>query len=239
MSSINDFVSSLRVGKNYQWAFSNCKFVIEKAISEFNCVGVLEIGGGRRPLFTPQEIALRSLSYTVNDVDQSELDRLQGVYDDVLCADLTMFRADRRYDIMFSRFVYEHVSDNRRSLENQLAMLNDGGLVIHFHPVLYSLPFVANYVLDERLSQSVLKWVFRGEEKVKFPAHYDWCVVSEVQRRRLLDVGFSEAVLVPFYGHHYYARFPLVRDVHRLLSGVIGSLDLHLMASYCFTIARK
>lgn len=60
-------------------------------------------------------------------------------------------------------------------------------------------------------------------------------------RRRLEGVGFSEVLVLPFYGHFYYHNFPVIRDIHRGLAtlGLARKLDMRLLSSYAYIAVRK
>lgn len=58
-------------------------------------------------------------------------------------------------------------------------------------------------------------------------------------RRRLGEIGFAEVLIVPFYGHRYYQRFPVIRDIHRGFTALARRLDLRLLSTYAYIIIRK
>jgi hypothetical protein len=58
-------------------------------------------------------------------------------------------------------------------------------------------------------------------------------------RRRLEGVGFSEVLVLPFYGHSYYRNFPVIRDIHRGFTALARKMDMRLLASYAYIAVRK
>src|SRR5690606_29100848 len=113
-------------------------------------------------------------SYTVNDIAQSELD-LAPSYVEKACFDIAAedVPQNRQYDLMFSKLVFEHIKDAKRAWNNTRALLKQGGIALHFCPVLCCPPFIINWLLPERLSRHILRFFFpaRNEgEHPKFPA---------------------------------------------------------------------
>lgn len=242
MNELEQFVRTLDPAKRHEWAWDNYRRTIIGLIEKFDLRRVIEVGGGRSPYFTPEQIDDLRLDYTVNDISQRELDRIESNHYRTVCADISKERVSGKYDLIFSKMVYEHVTDNQASMENQFSMLNDGGIALHFHPVLFASPFIINLLLPEVITSHVLRLVAprRHDDDVpKFPARYSWCFATEKQRRRLLDIGFAEVQLVPFFGHNYYEKFPLIRSLSRWVSSRCAARDIRSLASYCYTICRK
>jgi len=167
---------------------------------------VLEIGGGRSPSFTREQVAQMGLNYTSNDISARELSKapewVGKAHFDIQTADKAMVAPHlNRFDFAFSTMVMEHVESYRRAYENIRAILRPGGVAIAFHPVLYASPFVINLMIPDKASQTVLKAVFpsRTDDGIpKFPAHYSGCFVSSGIQQKILDMGFSDVWQLPF-----------------------------------------
>jgi len=241
MAALAEFIDGLDVEPTHPWAWANYRPIIEAAISTFKATSVLEMGGGRMPLFKPGEIREKGLTYVVNDIDQAELDLLDPSYHDVtdvMCADITKFPQDRTFDIIISKMVYEHVKDNRTNLKNQLAMLNPGGVIIHFHPVLYSIPLTVNWLLPVNASRKVMD-VLYGKSALKFPAFYDMCRATPATEAAIRNIGYSEAQCIPIWGHNYYRNFGPLHGAQAALGQRLAAWDARGLATFCFTLARK
>jgi SAM-dependent methyltransferase len=118
------------------------------------------------------------------------------------------------FDLVFSLSTAEHVRDARLFHTNVRRLLRDGGRAVHFFPTLYSLPFVVNRALPERLSEPLLRAVMSGREHDgshgKIPARYEWCRgPSRRQIARLESCGFSIERYCGYFGHVYYRRLGL------------------------------
>jgi SAM-dependent methyltransferase len=175
----------------------------------------MEIGAGRFPLFDPAEIARFDVEYIANDVDPSELARAP---DEVgkACFDISTANFDEvvelsnAIDLTFSKMVFEHISDTMQAYRNIYEILSPNGICLNFHPVLFSPPFVINYLTPAAPAERLLNKLSpqrNREEHPKFPAKYDCCWVSESLRNTLRSIGYRQVWQLPFWFHEYFVNF--------------------------------
>jgi hypothetical protein len=55
----------------------------------------------------------------------------------------------------------------------------------------------------------------------------------------LEEIGYRDSLIVPFYGHVYYRRFPIVRDVHAQFTKLARANDWRFFTSYAYLVVRK
>jgi len=240
-------VAELKQHKDRDWARFNFTNTVHALIETTQAKHVLEIGGGRTPTFAQQEVEALGIRYATSDILQSELDRAPDWADkfvfDITTTDPAALDAHRgRYDLAFSKWVMEHVSDYRRAYANIHAVLAPGGVHIAFHPLRFAMPFLLNSMLPERLSRPLLIHFFpdRSDEgHPKFPAHYSGCHISASVREQIREIGFRDVWQLPFYGHGYYKPFPVLRDIHGVATRALRDADVSLLAAFCYTIIRK
>jgi SAM-dependent methyltransferase len=240
--TLSEFVSEVAPERSSDWAWFQFKGTMLAAIKAFDATSILEVGGGRCPTFSEEEIVPLNISYTINDIDQSELD-LAPNYVHKQCFDIGgngVANIKERYDFVFSRFVFEHLTDAKRAYENIFGLLKPGGVCLNYYPCLYTLPFVINKLLPtEKMSSRLLLMVFGGSlSRAKFPATYSWCYATPKVSRMLDKIGYKEIEIIPFYGHIYYDRIPVVRDLHKILSRKLANSDARWLASFAYTMAR-
>ena len=202
--SLRSMAWRLFEARDSAWAQHAFKSAVEDVVRASGAKHVLEVGGGRSPLFSREEIDALQVRYACNDISEAELARAPA-YVDKVCFDIAgeVSLVDA-YDLIFSTMVFEHVSSGARAYRNVFQLLKPGGVAINFHPVLFSPPFVANLLLPEAVSRKVLRAFFppqRVDSAPKFPARYSWCYAHRRMERKLKGVGFSDALIVPFYGH--------------------------------------
>ena len=237
----------LGVLNDRHWAWDNYENVVRGLARILKARRLLEVGGGRDPLFKPDELAALGIEMTINDISQVELDVLPDSYHKA-CFDVAgdiWAVSDLRgsFDLAFSRMVFEHVADGQRAWKNLYEMLAPGGVALAFIPTLYSFPFVVNWLLPDDVAAKIVKMLYRNrtdDEDPVFPARYSWCYASERKLKPMLqDIGYSEVQVLPFYGHGYFERFPVVRNIHDGFTQMARKGDWRTLASYAYIAARK
>src|SRR6266850_1459568 len=103
---------------------------------------------------------------------------------------------DGEYDLVYSRFLAEHVPSGLHFHRNVLNLLREGGYAFHSFPTLYTTPFVTNLLLPENFSETLVlffqPWRVRTGKDGKFRAYYDWCYgPTRSNMIRLTDLGYS------------------------------------------------
>jgi SAM-dependent methyltransferase len=237
----------LGVQNDRHWAWDNYEHVVRGLARIFRARRLLEVGGGRDPLFRADELAELGIEMTINDISQTELDVLPDTYRKAcfdVAGDISAV-ADLRgtFDLAFSRMVFEHVADGQRAWKNLYELLAPGGIALAFIPTLYSFPFVVNWLLPDDFAAKIVKKLYSNrtdEEDPVFPARYSWTFASEQKMKPMLEaIGYSEVQVLPFYGHGYFERFPVIRDIHDRFTELARKRDWRLIASYAYIAARK
>jgi len=245
--SLAEAFAPLAIEHSESWAWANYERVVRYLAEVTHAKKLIEIGGGRDPLFGREALAQLGAELTVNDISPVELAALPKGYR-TACFDIAGELSPEEiargsYDLAFSRMVFEHVADGKRAWENLFRLLAPGGIGLAFVPTLYALPFVANWLLPDDFAARLVKLLYKNrtdDEDPVFPARYSWTVASEQTMRPMLEgIGYREAMVVPFYGHGYYRPFPIVRDIHARFTALARARDWRFFASYAYIAARK
>jgi SAM-dependent methyltransferase len=228
-------------GKSWLDALDEYESTLRAIVAKYPDADLLELGGGRWPAFRLAQFPDSVRSYTVNDISEQELYLLPDGYDaacfDVI-GDASAFQG--RYDVVFSRFLAEHVSDGRAMHRNVYQVLKPGGAAFHLIPTLYALPFVINRLLPERLGRMVLSMSPSRDISPKFPAFYSYCRGDGPAMRRMFEeIGYRSVEIRNFYGHSYYERIPGVRGAERWFSAIASRKNWWWCSSYAYLIAYK
>lgn len=244
---IQQFLSSARASGTFTHAWESYRDLVWKLASQIENPRLLEVGGGRSPMFTEAEIETLNGTYTVNDIDASELslapqwvERLLGDIADPSLSEVTELHGT--FDLVFSLMVFEHVERPEQAYKNVAKFLASGGVVVNFIPTLYALPFVVNRLLPERLTAPILRFFFpkrNPDEIPKFPAYYRWCTTTSKTERKLDSVGFRNSTIVPFYGHRYYQRIPGLRSVARRFWPVAFRRNWRSASTFAYILAER
>lgn len=204
---------------------------------------LLEIGAGRRPLWTSTEIKQHNIDYVANDIVESELDRIpfpvqKAVFD--CCGNLphVFFNS---FDVICSKMVQEHVKSGDNFYCNIFRLLKPGAVAINFHPTLYCAPFLINQIIPDSFSSFILRISRKGTNDTipKFPATYELCYSSHRTAKLIKNIGFSEVSIFPFYHHEYFKKIPLLRFFDDALSTWAQARDIRLLSSYAYTVVKK
>ena len=224
------------------YAFAHEKDVIRQLIVDRKLKAVCEVGGGREPLFTVDEVAELDLDYTVLDISAAELALTSPHYTKVIGDICSLSSDDSRigsYDLVFSRQLAEHVSSGEAMHRNIFQLLRPGGIAFHFFPTLFSPAFVANKLLPERLAQWTLRIVLGGHHE-KFPAKYSWCYGPSPRRmQKFTALGYTVIEYRPFYGTAYLQFFPVARRLEQSFHGMAAKRRSRLFTSYAWLILLK
>ncbi len=245
--TLKDAFAPLAVERSEAWAWANYERVVRHLAEVSGAKKLIEIGGGRDPLFGRTALTELGAELTVNDISPTELAALPKGYRTAcfdIAGDLTPEEIARGgYDLAFSRMVFEHVADGQRAWENLFRLLAPGGIGLAFVPTLYAFPFVVNWLLPDDFAVRIVKLLYKNRtdnEDPVFPARYSWTVASESRLAPMLsNIGYRDAMVVPFYGHGYYRPFPLVRDLHAKFTEIARVRDWRFFASYAYIAARK
>jgi SAM-dependent methyltransferase len=241
-SQLEASLSVMTDGKSWLDAMHGYDDTLRSLVEHYPDADILELGGGRRPSFPLADMPSNLKSYTVNDISEAELSLVPDGYDKAcfdVAGDASGFEG--RYDVVFSRFLAEHVKDGGAMHRNVHKVLKPGGVAFHLIPTLYALPFVINRMLPERIGQKVLD-VFSSRREIspKFPAYYSQCYGDTPAMRRLFNgIGYERVEIRNFYGHFYYEQIPGLRDLEKWFSGLAARHQWSAVSSYAYIFAFK
>lgn len=229
-------------GKSWRTAMQGYEQELFGIIMRYPQAKILELGGGRWPSFRMAEMPPNVTSYTVNDVDPRELEHAGPEYDRAcfdVSGDASAF-ADT-YDVVFSRFLAEHVRDGLSMHRNVFEVLKPGGVAFHLIPTLYATPFLINRVIPEWFGDALLRMFRPGREiSPKFPAYYSHCYGDLPRMHEMFrKIGYSKVEIRNFYGHFYYEKIPVIAQLHDFAAGMAARKNWSWLASYAYITAYK
>jgi SAM-dependent methyltransferase len=241
-------VADLGYTSEWEWSWDNYKSFVTRLSQEWDLRRHLDIGGGRDPLFMPDEARTLGLAVTLNDISSGELARAPAEFAKVCCdiasPDTMRTIKPGSFDLVYSRMVMEHVRDARQLWRNQFAMLAPGGVALAFMPTLYAPAFALNKAVPEAVSSAIVRRLFpdRHEEgdNPKFPAHYDLCFGDERKVAPVLrEIGFAEVMVLPFYGYSYFWKIPGLKQVDAAFTRLSRARDWRSLTSFAYIIGVK
>jgi SAM-dependent methyltransferase len=244
---VAEFLLAARPNASSSWVRSNLAALMTEWITQSGARVVLEIGGGRAPLLRREDLP-DGVVYIVNDLSTDEL-RLaaaeghETVLFDVQDGAAPGFPYSGKCDLVLSNMVFEHLPRPSDAWSACARLLRPGGQALSVVPTLYSPPFVLNRLLPEAVTSRVLRRFFPNRtigEIPKFPAYYRWCRSSGPYLvHRLSPLGFRRVQAVRFYGHNYFQRVPLVRQLDAALTTAASKRDSSLFSAYAAIVATR
>jgi SAM-dependent methyltransferase len=245
-SRLRSTIDQLLPNRLFSAGWDNYKNLILAIHHEIAAKRWLELGAGRFPAFSEDEVRPLGVEYVMNDISERELSLAPEFAEkrvfDIAGTDTDTDISGGNYDLIFSKMLFEHIPSTEQAYRNALNLLRDGGVIINFHPVLYAPPFVLNKVLSDGLTKAIVRTLVphRNERILpKFPAHYDHCRAGSNTEKWLRGLGFRHAISVPFYGHAYYRQIGLLHRLSHTLARTLAHYEVPLLASFCYTIAQR
>ena len=216
---------------------------LNNCIEKYKCRSLCEIGGGAFPAISLEQLSQQKLDYTILDISKVELDRAPNEYKK-LEADICQpgLNITERYDFIFSKMLAEHVKDPKLFHSNVYKLLKPGGIAFHFFPTLYSVPFLINWLVPESVANFLFKVFVCNDpiEHKRFPVHYKWCKgPTKKQINNFQSINYEILEYHGFFGHKYYERIPVLRNIHKLVVKLLAKLPNPYLTSFAFVILRK
>lgn len=245
---LGEILAGLGCSPDWLWSWDNYKGFVTQLSQEWRLMRHLDIGGGRDPLFMPEEARRLGLSVTLNDISAAELARAPASYAKIRCdiaaKDTMRVIASESFDFVYSRMVMEHVRDARQLWANQYAMLAPGGVALAFVPTLYAPAFALNHAIPESVSGAILRRLFpdrhADSDNPKFPAFYDLCYGDERKVAPVLrEIGFGEVRVLPFYGYSYFWKIPGLKQIDAAFTHLSRARDWRALTSFAYIIGVK
>jgi hypothetical protein len=202
-------------------------------LKKFSYKSVIEIGGANRPLFRKDDLQ----EYIGIDIDRSfETNSIYTEYYAQSCEQ----PLDRkiRADLIVSKYVLEHIPDNKMVFLNIINMLSPGGVSIHIFPLGLHPFSIVNRLVGNRIAKILIPILRPGSEKVTgYPAYYHLCNSASLER--FLDNANVKYHVKYFYGAEDYFGFfaPLGCLVH-VFNRVMCRVGCRIMASNALLIIK-
>jgi SAM-dependent methyltransferase len=229
---------------------SRVRDFIQSEITRRGARTIADIGGGANPVVAEDFLARKGLDYTVIDISDVELARAPEAYHKV-CIDVAApterFQnaiGGRRFDLIFSHMVMEHISESDSAQRNVFNALRPGGAAIHLFATANCLPLFINRLLPEWLTSVAVRILQPKRDisghKRKFPAYYRLCMKPSPKATRAYEkFGYQVERHIGYVGHPYYGHVPVLRNIeYRLLRPLCQRAGVG-MTSTAVLILRK
>jgi len=167
---------------------------------------ILDVGSGRQPILAVTQRPPDS-TYVGLDVSEQEL-ALAGddAYDRVIIRSVTERAPELvgSFDLAISMQVLEHVKPLDVALDNIRTYLRPGGRFVALLSGSFSAFGVVNRILPNRVGVPIVSRVMHKPADTVFPAYYDRCYYSALER---LGEPWSHWEVAPLYAGARYFSF--------------------------------
>lgn len=217
--------------------------LVKGLVQQHGARKICDVGGGANPVLPAAYVQAHNLDCTILDVSMEELAKAPAGYQK-LVQDIEAhdFALRDCFDFVVTKMLAEHIRHGQLFHQNLYALLEPGGIAVHYFPTLYALPFVANRLAPQWLSSLLLE-IFSPRERYrqgKFPAYYSWCYgPTQPMLMMLHKVGFEILEYRGLIGHTYFDRVPVVRELHRAFSRFLVRHPTPYLTSFAQVILRK
>ncbi len=224
-------VQTINFKHAYDTYFQECSKNLNANIS------ILEIGGGAHPSIQNRE----NITYTIVDPDQSELNKapddvikLKGIVQDLA--------SNKKYDLIISKMVLEHVEDPDTFHQSVLGLLKQDGKVIHFFAGRHSLPALVNRMLPEFVGDTILKLLKNRdlEESPKYEAYYRRTLGHTKSQLEYFErLGYKIDSYSSFVGHKYLASIPILGAIEKGYTKCLTMIEAKKLATVALVVLKK
>lgn len=161
---------------------------------------VLEMGGTHRPLFDKKDI----MFYAGLDIDSKfDWTNFYHKYYNMSCTE----PIGEKFDFIFSKYLLEHVDNNKKTFENIINNLNPSGKSVHIFPLGFHPYSVLTRLVSNSLQRKLIKLLRPHSESVGgYPVFFNLCNSSELEQfwGKVKNVQYE---IKYFYGAEDYFSF--------------------------------
>ena len=187
--------------KNYEANIEDRFIALVKRVSR-NSQVIVELGGVSRPVLQKDE----AYRYVGVDIDDDFV--YDDLYDEFHCQSVED-KLPIKADLIFSKYLMEHVYDVKSSYENQLLALNSGGRIVHLYPCGYHPFSILNKLLGNELVRKIIPIIRKGSEKVTgYPAFYSLGNAYSLERFFKNKKGIKVEFIYHYGAVDYFTFFP-------------------------------
>jgi len=198
-----------------------------------NSKTILELGGVSRPVLQKNE----SYRYVGIDIDDEFIH--YKYYDGFYCRSVEDPLPEKG-DLIFSKYLMEHVKDVKTSYKNQLLGLNHGGRMIHLYPLGYHPFSLLNKLVGNKLARKIIPLIRKGSEGVTgYPAYYSLGNAYSLERFFKKQKGIKVEFKYHYGAVDYFTFFFPLALIISLFNHIVKILGAKIFASNVLLVIQK
>jgi SAM-dependent methyltransferase len=178
---------------------------------------VFDVGGGKQPITSAERKRRLGIRVVGVDISGEELSAAPpGCYDEIVCADITLYRGHATADVVICQALLEHVRSTEAAMTALASMLKPGGVLLIFVPSRNAVFARLNLLLPQRLKEALLFALFPAARGAQgFVSYYHRCTPRDFERMaRANGLDVEERHL--FYKSMYFSFFAPLHLIWRL-----------------------
>jgi 2-polyprenyl-6-hydroxyphenyl methylase/3-demethylubiquinone-9 3-methyltransferase len=142
---------------------------------------IYDIGGGKNPYLSLEKKTELRATIVGLDIDANELQHApQGIYDEVVCADITHYQGHQDADLVICQALLEHVKDVKKAFASIASILKPGGIALIFVPSRNAWYARLNLIIPQGLKQKLLYTIYPHTKRLQgFKSYYDRCTPKD------------------------------------------------------------
>jgi len=195
---------------------------------------VLECGGVDRPILTGQG---RPAIYDGLDVDERVL--TCPVYDSAHCQSV-VDKIEGKYDVIFSKYLLEHVDDVPGAFKSMAGSLAPGGVMLHLVPGGMHPYSIVTRLIGNRLQRLLIRLIRPNRAATTgYPVFFDKCTYGGLLnsvRKAGLD---AEVTYVAYGASKYFDFFVPAFIMVKCFNSIARLTSFRLVASGLVIVGRK
>lgn len=200
---------------------------------------VLDVGAGAAPSVDAADRP-EGVEWVGQDIVASELAKApEGAYDGVVVGSITEHdpALDDRFDLIVSRFVFEHVTPLPEAIEHLRRALVPGGRLIALLSGRWSAQALLNRVVPTKLAERTMGHTIDRDPETIFPAHYDHCDRAGLERTL---AGWRRAEVRSYFcGGGYFKFSPTVLAAYIGVEELVARRGWDSLATYYVVDAER
>tara|TARA_B110000444_G_C18664619_1_gene512379 strand:- start:78 stop:896 length:819 start_codon:yes stop_codon:yes gene_type:complete len=162
--------------KYFNYNKEHCNFVLTDVIFSFkelnkyikpkNIRSILEIGSGTGVLLNELKLLYPKKKFVGVDPNESGFHNYEGISkkinkSNIVKKSVNNFKSNKKFDLIFSTNVFEHVKSQTRYIEKTYNLLNKNGKNIIICPN-YDFPYEPHFVLPIIINKKITKIIFKN-----------------------------------------------------------------------------
>lgn len=199
---------------------------------------VLDVGSGREPVLAPDRRP--PLTYVGLDISQAELELAPSdAYDSIEVASISdhIPRLRKRFDVVLSYQVLEHVSHLSSALRNIGDYLKPGGVFIALFSGRYSPAAVMNRCIPHAVAKPLNRLLVGRASDSMFEVHYEGCYASSI--RSMLAEWESVDIEPRWEAANYFTFLKPVLRSYLVVENLLARGGWEDLATHYFLSARR